>query len=528
MTVVDFDALDEPLQDCEALIVGCGAAGIFLASRLIDQGRSVVLLESGEYREVDAFQELNSIRQTAKRQSNPIWNRKRMLGGTTTAWGGQSLPFTPLDLSSRSWMPSEWPISYGELAEHYREANRFMGIDLLNYESDISRITGVVDPGFSSDRINYHFSKWAPQPNFFSLKRRLFASKRCLVLYHAHCVALSWHKNGAVEAVQVVSSIDHSKRRRISARAVFLATGGIESTRMLLLSSLDPESPLADASSVLGLGYMDHPCMQVAELDARSPRQLLRLQKQFGTQLHGRRKYSVRMSASDSWQIRNQLPNISSSLIFLPHPKDDWLLNLKALLKQPSLSGFIAVLRLSPSLLAGFWMVFVHRIIFRGNARAVLCVMAEQPADPSSRIVLDDSVDSFGLRRARLHWTIHPVVGRAIRQFASDLKDEFERLGFCTVRLSPVLSSSDEEILSHTTDVNHHMGGARMSSSPEHGVVDPWLRPWGAKNLFVCSAAVFPTSSHSNPTLTLLALCSRLVERLASFKTFEDLLSGMC
>lgn len=523
MTIVDFHTLVEPVADCEALIVGCGAAGIFLASRLIEQGRSVVLLESGEFREVEAFQELNSIKQTAKHQSNPIWNRKRMLGGTTTAWGGQSLPFTQLDFSSRSWMPSEWPISYCDLAEHYRKANRFMGIDLLDYKSDISRITGVVDPGFSSDRINFHFSKWAPQPNFFSLKKRLFASQRCLVLYHAHCIGFAWHKNGSVESVEVASSVDPSKRQHISAQAVLLATGGIESTRMLLLSSLDPESPLAGVSPHLGLGYMDHPCMQVAELNASSPRQLFRLQKQFGTQLYGRLRYSVRMSASDAWQIRNKLPNISSSLIFLPHATDDWLLNLKALLKRPSFSNFLNLLRLSPSLLIGFWMMLVHKIIYRANARAVLCVMAEQPADPSSRIALDDSIDTYGLRRARLHWTIHPVVGRSIRQFASDLKDEFERLGFCSVRLSPVLSSSDEHLIAHTTDVNHHMGGARMSSSPEQGVVDPWLRPWGTKNFFVCSSAVFPTSSHSNPTLTLLALCSRLVERLALLKNLEDL-----
>jgi choline dehydrogenase-like flavoprotein len=34
------------------------------------------------------------------------------------------------------------------------------------------------------------------------------------------------------------------------------------------------------------------------------------------------------------------------------------------------------------------------------------------------------------------------------------------------------------------------------------------------KNLFIGGSAVFPTGGHSNPTLTLIALCLRLAERL--------------
>jgi choline dehydrogenase-like flavoprotein len=58
------------------------------------------------------------------------------------------------------------------------------------------------------------------------------------------------------------------------------------------------------------------------------------------------------------------------------------------------------------------------------------------------------------------------------------------------------------------------MGGARMSADAATGVVDGRLRPWGIPNLYVCSAAVFPTGSHSNPTLTLLALVARLADEL--------------
>lgn len=53
-----------------------------------------------------------------------------------------------------------------------------------------------------------------------------------------------------------------------------------------------------------------------------------------------------------------------------------------------------------------------------------------------------------------------------------------------------------------------------MSMTPDEGVVDPNLKVWGINNLYVCSSAVFPTGSHSNPTATMLALGLRLVDFL--------------
>jgi choline dehydrogenase-like flavoprotein len=37
---------------------------------------------------------------------------------------------------------------------------------------------------------------------------------------------------------------------------------------------------------------------------------------------------------------------------------------------------------------------------------------------------------------------------------------------------------------------------------------------FGQDNLFVASSSVFPTSSHANPTLTIVALAKRLADHL--------------
>ena len=62
----------------------------------------------------------------------------------------------------------------------------------------------------------------------------------------------------------------------------------------------------------------------------------------------------------------------------------------------------------------------------------------------------------------------------------------------------------------------HLIGGARMGTDPENSVVDADHRVWGVPNLFVADGCVCPTQGSANPALTIMALASRLAERMAS------------
>jgi choline dehydrogenase-like flavoprotein len=53
-----------------------------------------------------------------------------------------------------------------------------------------------------------------------------------------------------------------------------------------------------------------------------------------------------------------------------------------------------------------------------------------------------------------------------------------------------------------------------MHESSRCGVVDSDCRVHGISNLFIGSSAVFPTSSRSNPTMTILALSIRIADRV--------------
>jgi choline dehydrogenase-like flavoprotein len=61
----------------------------------------------------------------------------------------------------------------------------------------------------------------------------------------------------------------------------------------------------------------------------------------------------------------------------------------------------------------------------------------------------------------------------------------------------------------------HHIGTTRMSADPREGVVDADCRVHGVDNLFIASSSVFPTSSHANPTMLVVALAIRLADHVA-------------
>jgi len=60
----------------------------------------------------------------------------------------------------------------------------------------------------------------------------------------------------------------------------------------------------------------------------------------------------------------------------------------------------------------------------------------------------------------------------------------------------------------------HPMGGCRMGSDLATSVTDAWGRVHGHPNIVVADASLFPTSSHVNPYLTIMALAERNAEQI--------------
>jgi choline dehydrogenase-like flavoprotein len=70
------------------------------------------------------------------------------------------------------------------------------------------------------------------------------------------------------------------------------------------------------------------------------------------------------------------------------------------------------------------------------------------------------------------------------------------------------------DIHEHTVDnppghCIHEMGGARMSRTPDEGVLNEWNQAWDVPNLFVTDGACMASCACQNPSITYMALTAR-------------------
>ncbi|MFK7990403.1 MAG: GMC family oxidoreductase N-terminal domain-containing protein, partial [Sandaracinaceae bacterium] len=60
----------------------------------------------------------------------------------------------------------------------------------------------------------------------------------------------------------------------------------------------------------------------------------------------------------------------------------------------------------------------------------------------------------------------------------------------------------------------HPLGSCQLSATASRGAVDPDGRLWDAENVFLCDGSVLPTSLGVNPQLTIMAMATRIAEKL--------------
>lgn len=503
------------LPYADVVIIGAGAAGILLAIKLSNQGKSVLVFESGHFNEDEEKQKLNEIEQKGKFLENAVWGRKRAIGGTTIAWGGQSLPFTSIDFEKRDWVKnSGWPISLKDIEPFYNEANSFMDIDTLNYSTDIFPKISLKNPGLDAEKIDFHVSKWANQPNFYLLHKQELEQK-VTVFYNAQLTEVIKNGENRIETIKVCNFKKECFSSSIN--LLIIAAGTIETVRILL------NNAIGNHSGYLGKYFMDHPCIEVGKIETNNP---YRLQRTFNTHIGDGRKYSIRLTLNKIFQQKKKLLNCSASIMFMP-PEDsfDPYGELKNFRKDFKLGRLIKISSSSVSILKSTWAYLINKFYYKTHAAAKLSLMIEQEPDEESTISLTDKTDAFGIKTASLNWKITPATWHTAVTAANILKKELENLNFGKVNLYKKIDLTQENWCKHLSDVCHHMGGARMSTSADNGVVDTNLQVWGKPNLYVCSCAVFPTVSHSNPTLTMLALAIRLSKHLDNCSSGKDNLS---
>jgi len=515
--IVDLENSDDSDLQCDLCLVGSGAAGLAIASEMANTRFKTVIVESGGLHPEPPTQALYDVAISGLPHPGSTQGRFRICGGSTTQWGGQALPLMPMDFERRDWVAnSGWPISFEELVPYYTRACRFLMVDDRNFDSDLFVLLKTRPPVFD-ERLRYHFSKWSPKP---SVREQylpgLRTSDRCTLLLHANLTSIRLDGNfNRVERIEVQSL--GGKKTTIRARTFVLCAGGIETARILLTNNQQQPNGIGNEHDLVGRFFQDHPSAMIGWLktsDSKNAQQLLNVFHKNGL------KYSVRCTANPAWQREKKTLNVSMGTTFiesgaaLQDAKDVYRAMRNGQIDGIFVRKLWQAARDPGATVLPAWHYLAHGRSYSPGAAMRIGLTSEQEPNPESRVLLSDQVDALGTPRSNVRWALTDLTRYTIRQYALLLREEFAQANIGEIELDDWVLDDAQPWTDHITDQFHHIGTARMSDSPHTGVVDRNCRIHSVSNLYIASSAVFPTSGHSNPTLTIIALCMRLADRL--------------
>ncbi len=150
----------------------------------------------------------------------------------------------------------------------------------------------------------------------------------------------------------------------------------------------------------------------------------------------------------------------------------------------------------------GHWGPALREYMRDYNHWYTLGILSELLPLPENRVTLDPDVrDQHGLPVARMEYT----------QCDNDRKN----IAYAKQILHDIWDAAGAQDVLVIDRYAHLVCGCRMGTDPEQSVVDSDHRVWGIPNLFLADGSVMPTQGSANPALTIMALSSRLAQRLA-------------
>lgn len=495
--VADFSDLHpEAVLRAGVVVVGSGVAGAEVATLLARRGHDVLVVESGRADFDAEIQALNDLEFLGKRHraidpDAPYHrylppdlrgvSRVRQLGGTSSVWTGKWKWFQEGDFIGRGWVPdSAWPIRLADLTEHYRAVAQDYGLGDLEAEARRPELRAL------SDRLARHDLKFT---SFYWERTPLRTGPRLAeeakrnptlrILTGATVTSLDLGPDRRT-VIGVRCAGETGRRVTVAGRLVVLATGGIETPRILLASDGQVPGGIGNAGDLVGRFYADHLKHHTADMVPGPLSRELAPELRYGP----KPRFCLCFALSDALQRDRR---VLEHVIYLK-PRYET--------RKQSLGRII---RFGRPIKDG-----------RGRVRSWrIKLVTEQVPNRDSRVVLSDERDRLGMRKAALDWRLTEHDTRSLAEVVALSTKRFAEAG-----IGRLCFDRDPPSLETMTDAAHQMGTTRMASDPSKGVVDLNARVFGTENLYVAGSAVFPTCPSYSPTFTILALARRLALHL--------------
>jgi choline dehydrogenase-like flavoprotein len=538
--IYDLEAMADAREFTGDLcIVGAGPAGITVTKEIVGSGLSVILIESGGFREDPATHDLYA----GTSIGHPLQmtkGRHRVFGGSATRWSGRCALLDPMDFEVRPWLSlSGWPVSFGEVLPYYDRAKIVSNLGGVWFPDTVAKARIVPNlPELALGKLKT-FVWRAASPNktlrsqlalgmrnafdYGKAYRKLLVRDRSTqVILHANMTGFSPSEDGANVKTITVSSLN-GVTATIRAKAFVLSCGGIENARLLLNA---PQVMLnrINAHDNVGRYLMQHPRGIVGTIEA-SAETAWHLQNIFNDFTRPARvpvQYQFGVALTDEAQREHRLLNASAVFTYQAGDQSPWKAAGRIVKAAHARNIKKALLGDLGILLAGAPLVVpnaVRRYFFGRqpmHRRPIIRVLIELEQAPNrdSRISLAAERDCFGSFRAEADWRISDDERRTALFFSQFLADELARLKLGNLEPAAWLSGHRALTEQDLSGNYHFIGTTRMSDSPCTGVVDRNCLVYGTENLYCAGASVFSTGGHAKPTLTITALAIRLADHL--------------
>jgi choline dehydrogenase-like flavoprotein len=420
------------------------------------------------------------------------WVRVRLLGGRSLFWARQSFRLSDYEFKAADidGTGENWPISLADLDPYYSRVEQIFRV--------IGRKEGwpqfpdgnFVETSFPPDtetvkrftelanKRSIGVSKWR-----YAMGKDGLASSLNLLLPDALATGqLDIVENAIVREISVDKNtgqasgahfIDRHSRREmhVKARAVVLAAGTLESTRLLLNSNI------CNSSGVLGHYLCDQ--MYGVDVVASVP------------------------EARDG----KAKPGLMGGSAFMPRFR-----NLDKNKRSNFIKGYCMHISSGGSASANYFPLYGEELQSKLDSYAGSCVSGGIFGERVSRFENHVRIN----KDVKDKWDIP-----ALHIEARDTDNERNLCKDAADTMDELFHEAGWEVICKTERVNppgysiHEVGTCRMGDDPKKSVLNKWSQSHDIKNLLVVDGASFVTAGWQNPTMTILTLSMRASDHLA-------------
>ncbi|MFT3801751.1 MAG: GMC family oxidoreductase [Burkholderiaceae bacterium] len=473
MLAPNLSAVADGRRTYDVCLVGAGPAGITLAELLGQRGLSVLLLEAGpmEYSvesqalyEGDIFGKLSFPMSVA---------RLRLFGGTSNHWGGWSRRLDAHDFENKiPGVDGAWPIKRSDLDPYAK------------LSGEILDLKPVPDDQPLDENLTYIHFAYSPPTNFaVKYRESLEKSPNVTVVTQAALINVT-EQSGQITGL-IVRGADN-RDVTITARRYVLCAGGIENSRLLLWFNATNHNRIVKDPTALGRYWMEHPHFTLGE--------------------------ALLNTKQVPWTFDQKSTAYISPTTRAIHERH--VLNCALRLHPMHYEGTKALVAdlacVAPDTAQWALSKLKYKLVCGTQIRANW----EQAPLPWNRVTLGTARDALGIPRVDLHWEYGDIERNTARRVFQMFGEYLVHNNMGRARMLPWLAGDGDFPEDDEIRGNHHMGGTRMSTDTQRGVVDTDLRIHGLSNFYVCGSSVFPSAGEANPTWTIIQLACRLADHL--------------